>query len=226
MQRIKIFLLLVTSTYFMFSQEENLSKKVASLQIKVLKSSDVDKLMLLDSLSSLTKFKSQFNYEDTARETIKLAIELDSINIAAKNNMNLILYLSNRVERSEEGLKLFKKFSDKMERVTDSTILIKLILNGAISSYYSGNRDQAITLYDQAKNLSLDIKDSILYGRAMTQKAFFMSEMGHFVDASQEYQEALKIFESNNDTLHTLINKLGLSILYLKNEFLPPLKKL
>jgi len=218
MLRAKIFLLLFASTYLMFSQEENISRKVASLQVKVEKSNGVDKLILLDSLSQLTKYKNQFNYEDTARQTIKLAVELDSINIAAKNSIDLILYLS-RAERSEEGLKVFKDFSDKMEQVTDKTILIKLILNGAISTYYSGNQDDALKLYDQSKKLSLDIKDSTLYGRAMTQKAFFMSEMGRFVDASQEYQRALKIFDSQKDTLHALTNKLGLSILYLKNEF-------
>jgi len=214
----------IVSMLFFFSisvqsQTEIIESKVAKLKVQIENLDGLEKLIALDSLNMLVKHKTEFGYETIARQTIDLAIKLDSINVAAKHTMNLILFFSGRIERPEDGLKLFKEFSDKMPFVTDSTLITELYLRGASSSFHSGQAQESLKLYDHAKKIALISKDSSRYGKAMTYKAFAMSEMGQFVDASQEYQKALAVFDSSIDTTNILTAKFGLSILYQKNAF-------
>lgn len=201
------------------SQTETTASNVARFKMQIENSDGLERLMALDTLCSLIKHKTQFGYEAIARQTIDLAIELDAINVAAKHTMNLILFFGGRIERREDGLKLFNEFSDKIPRVTDSIVLTELYLRGASSYFYSGQTEESFKFYDRAKKIALAYRDSSRYGKAMTYKAFAMSALGQFVDASQEYQKALAVFDSSIDTTNILTAKVGLSILYQKNAF-------
>ena len=201
------------------AQEKTHDTKVASLKVEIAKSTDTKKLKYLDSLTSLVEHQSSYGYETLAKETIDLAIKLDSINLAAKHTGMLILFLTNRKERPEDGLEIFQEFSKNLSKVSDKKILIELLLRGASSYFYSGQAQESLKWYDRAKELAIATKDSTRYGKAMSYKAFALSEMGQFTSASQEFQKSLSVFNIQRNTTDILTTKIGLSILYAKNGF-------
>lgn len=206
-------------SYSVFSQTEQLKSKVTGLQIQIKNAKKEEKLLLLDSLCRLIVEQPEFGYERITEQTIRLALELDSINIAAKHTSMLIHFLTNRLERPEDGLRLYESLMSKNLHITDSAVIAQLYYKGANSYFYTGQEQQALDLYEQTKKMALSLNDSTLYGRSMVSKAFAMSEMGKFSDASQEYQKALAVFNTQKDTFRILPAKVGLSILYGKNAF-------
>lgn len=177
------------------------------------------KLQALDSLSTVLEKQNSADYEEVARKTIEIALYLDSLNLAGHRVSRLILYLTNRQEQPEKGLELYEYFQPRMQDVEDSVIITELLLRGASSYFYSNQWEKSLQVYDEAKMMALSIKDSLRYGQALTYKAFAMSEMGEFVKASKEYQAAVKVFKTQQDTVNILSARVGLSILYGKNGF-------
>ncbi|SNR80887.1 tetratricopeptide repeat protein [Dokdonia pacifica] len=201
------------------AQENPLSTKVSNLKEIIHQSKGVEKLKLLDSLSELTRERREFPYDSIVKETITLAFELDSINIAAKHTGQRIFYLVNRIRQTEEGLQLFKNFIAKDLPVTDTLALSYLYGSGADSYFESGFEQESISLYEKAEAFSLIAKDSTQYARYKGYKGFALSQIGEFAKASQEYQKALSIFLNKKDSVNILKVRIGLSILYGQNDF-------
>ncbi len=202
-----------------YAQENPLSTKVSNLKEIIHQSKGVEKLKLLDSLSELTRERREFPYDSIVKETITLAFELDSINIAAKHTGQRIFYLVNRIRQTEEGLQLFKNFIAKDLPVTDTLALSYLYGSGADSYFESGFEQESISLYEKAEAFSLIAKDSTQYARYKGYKGFALSQIGEFAKASQEYQKALSIFLNKKDSVNILKVRIGLSILYGQNDF-------
>ncbi len=211
-------LLLLICTTFVWSQSD-LTNRISDLKNEIEKSTGVEKLKLLDSLTNLVREKPEYNYDSIAKVTIDLAVKEQDYNMAAKKTGELISFLVYTRRNPEEGLKLFESTLEKNWDVTDSQSLAVLYSEGAESYIELGFKKESIHYYEKAEGLLLKAKDSTKYARIKGYKAYVLSTMGEFATASQEYQKALSIFTRRDDGLNILKIRIGLSILYSQNRF-------
>ena len=154
-----------------FSQK-NQQAAITSLQQKIETTNGVQKLQLLDSLTSLILYEPSYNYDSIVRVTIDLAIKEQDYNIATEQTGDLIFYLINRRRQFEEGLQLFKTTLDQNWHITDSLSLAVLYGGGADSYLESGFVEESIQYYEIAERLYLKFNDSVAYGNIKGFKAY------------------------------------------------------
>ena len=220
MRCVYLILFLFSFSCTVLSQTDTLTSNIDTLKTIIKNADKEEKLILLDSLVRKIENQTESEYDETLfRETIELALDLDSVNIATKHTAFLVHFLTNRLERPQDGVKLFENFIDKNLEVTDRKALVELYFRGANSYSYSEQEQESLEWYEKTKNMALASNDSILYARVMVSNAFAMSELGQFSNSSQEYQKALAISIKQKDTSLILTAKVGLSILYGKNHF-------
>ncbi|MEM6720844.1 MAG: sensor histidine kinase [Bacteroidota bacterium] len=217
MKKISIILLLFP-VFVMLSQEGN-TEQINTLKAQITRAEGGEKLTLLDSLTRLTLYNLEYNYDSIVKVTIDLAIKEQNYNIAAAQTGDLIFYLVNRRRQFEEGLQLFKATLDRNWHITDSLSLATLYGSGADSFLESGFAEESIQYYETAERLYLKFKDSVAYGNIKGFKAYALSRIGEFAAASREYQKALSVFIKKEDYLNIIKLRIGLSILYSQNRF-------
>ncbi len=201
------------------SQERDLPSMVDALTSKIESAKGKDKLILLDSLTGITKYRRAFKFDSIANETIQLALQLKDYNIATRRTGDLIVFISNKNQNAEKGLDMFKATLQKNWKVTDSSALATLYAAGGFSYFSSGFEQEAVDCYERSEQLYLADKDTIQSFEIKAYKAFALSEMGKFATASQEYQRALEAFLRKKDSARILRVRMGLSILYGQNKF-------
>jgi signal transduction histidine kinase len=218
-------LLLLILPLLSLSQEKDLQKKIDALQIQIEKSENVKQLMLLDSLSNLTRNKPEFKYDSIARKTIVLALRLDSLKLATIHTYNLIDFQNNFLGKSQKALNIFKEFLPKSEKLKDNRTLARFYLNGGDSYYFTNDYKTSIFYYDKTKESALKANDKELVGLSQLYKAFTYLRLGAFAESSQGLQEAILIFQELKDTTRISNAKSSLAVLYSKNEFFKEAKK-
>ena len=217
MKTLLIYCVFVFYVSISFSQQSADRVITEDLKAKVKLSSRTLELYTLDSLVLSTRYG--FGYKELAKETIDLAAELGFSNIAAKHTVDLINFHTNISEHSEKGLELFIEFLNSDIKVTDTLLMSDLYLKGGNSFFGSGQMKEAENNYTQSMKMALMANDSSRFAVANNYKAFTLLEMGFFTEASQGYQESLSFFEKHNDTINALNTRIGLSVVYGKNEF-------
>ena len=187
----------------------------------LLETSQNDKrLVLLDSLCSLTQNSIPFEYEKTVNETIALAQELGETTVCIKHKSNLIFYLTNRVNRPEEGLETFLTVSEKDITNCDPEILSALYANGGDSYLFSGKIEQSIPEYQRSKEFALKANDSLFFGKVLNYEASAYSDLGAYAKASNIFRKAISIFTKLGNTKGIMSAKIGLANLYSKIGFI------
>jgi signal transduction histidine kinase len=159
------------------------------------------------------------------RQTISLAINLDSLRLATQRVTDLIGFQNNYLGKPEEGLELFNTYYKKLSKGTDFGPVGYMYLNAADSYYYIGDFDTSFKYYDIAKDFALKAKDERLKGYAILYTGYNESEEGKFAEASKSLKEAVNIFTTLKDTSNILGAKNALATLYSKNAFYKEAKK-
>ncbi len=213
---------LVLSLLFVFqiaAQNEELQSKIEFVNSKIQQTEKGERLIWLDSLTELTYRNPKLEYDAALRQTIDLAIALDSLNFAAKKVADLIGFQNNFLGKPKEGLKLFKTYREKLSKGTDFGAVGRLYLNGADSYYYTGDIDSSFEYYALTQTYAKKAKDEQLLGWATMYIGYNESEIGKFAKASQSLKEALGIFSKLKDTTNILGAKNALANLYSRNAF-------
>ena len=218
-------LLLLILPLLSLSQEKDLQKKIDTLQIQIEKSKNVKQLMLLDSLSNLTRNKPEFKYDSIARETIALALALDSLKLATYHTSDLIDFQNNILSKSQKALIIFEEFLPKTEELKDNRALARFYLNGGDCYYFTNDYEASIFYYDKTKECAIKANDKELVGLSQLYKAFTYLRLGTFAESSQGLQEAILTFQELKDTTRISNAKSSLAVLYSKNEFFKEAKK-
>ena len=218
-------LLLLILPLLSLSQEKDLQKKIDALQIQIEKSKNVKQLMLLDSLSNLTRNKPEFKYDSIARETIALALALDSLKLATYHTSDLIDFQNNILSKSQKALIIFEEFLPKTEELKDNRALARFYLNGGDCYYFTNDYEASIFYYDKTKECAIKANDKELVGLSQLYKAFTYLRSGTFAESSQGLQEAILTFQELKDTTRISNAKSSLAVLYSKNEFFKEAKK-
>ncbi len=218
------YILLAITLFFSFQlsaqdKDAELQSKMEFVNSKIQQTEKGERLIWLDSLTELTYRNPKLEYDATLRQTIDLAITLDSLNFAAKKVADLIGFQNNFLGKSKEGLKLFKTYSEKLNKGTDFGAIGRMYLNGADSYYYTGDIDTSFEYYALTKTYAKKAKDEQLLGWSTMYTGYNESEIGKFAEASQSLKEASQIFIKLKDTTNILAAKNALAILYSRNSF-------
>jgi signal transduction histidine kinase len=203
----------------LFAQEQNAQNITEVLYQKIAQSEKGEKLKWMDSLSNFTSIASNFKNDSIVRETVRLALELDSLRIAAWHTANLIFYQNNIIGNPEAGKKLFTDFIEGSKKPADNNTLAKIYLEGADSFYFVEDIKTSITYYELAELHAAKAENRRLEGLAKLYKGGSLSFIGDFSAASQTLQEAVKIFQDRKDTFNIISSRNSLSILYGQNAF-------
>ena len=207
------------------AQDIELQTKIEFANSKIQQTQKGDRLFWLDSLTKLTYRNSELKYDSIVRQTISLAITLDSLRLATRRVTDLIGFQNNYLGKPEEGLKLFKTYNEKLSKGTDFGPIGYMYLNAADSYYYTGDLDTSFEYYAIAKDYALKAKDEKLHAYAVMYTGYNESELGEFSEASKHLKEASSIFLKLKDTTNILGAKNALAILYSRNAFFEEAEK-
>jgi len=201
------------------AQDVDLKNNIKSVKLKITQTQKGEQLVWLDSLTKLTHRNSELQYDSIVRQTISLAITLDSLRLATRRVTDLIGFQNNYLGKPEEGLKLFNTYKQKLTKSTNYGPIGYMYLNAADSYYYTGDFDTSFEYYDIAKDYAQKAKDERLKGYAIMYTGYNESELGKFAEASKSLKEAVGIFAKLKDTSNILGAKNALAILYSRNAF-------
>jgi signal transduction histidine kinase len=214
-----LLILFISFPFLVFSQQDDLQKKVTEIKLQIEQSKKGKRLMLLDRLSNLIKNKPEFKYDSIVRETIASALALDSLKLATYHTTDLIDFQNNILGKSKEALNIFEEFLPKTEKLKDNRALARFYLNGGDSYFFTNNRKTSIVYYDKTYECALKANDKRLVGLSRMYKAYNHLSMGALAESSQGLQEAILIFQEIKDTANISNAKSNLANLYSTNEF-------
>ena len=210
----------------LFGQDQDLEARIQDLKLQIKETKGRDQLKWRDSLSQIIWKARDARFEIIAKPTIKLAFELDSINVAAYHTTNLINFYNNTLGNPKKGLaffdSIFPKFQNK--KITDRN-MAGLYLDSGDCHYFMGNRDKAIAHYQKAQVFARKSGDERVVAFTILYQGYAYNDDGAFVKASQTLQEASRIFQKVKDTFNIIGVKNSLAILYSKNMFLKEAKE-
>lgn len=201
------------------SQDKDLQSKIDFLNSKIEHTEKGERLFWLDSLTKLTYRNSELKFDSIVRQTIKFAIGLDSLNLAAKQVVDLIGFHNNYLGKPKEGLLLFNTYFEKLKEGSSFKTIGRMYLNAADSYYYTGDINKSFEYYNITKEYAIKAKDQQLCGWATLYTGYNQSEAGEFAEASISLKEASQIFIKLKDTTNILAAKNALGVLYSRNAF-------
>lgn len=210
--------------FFLFSisiiaQDVKLDFAVKNLKSKIERTENSERLKWLDSLTKLTKYKTEYKYDSIVTETINYALYLDSLNLAVFHTADLIYYKNNIINKPDEGLQVFKNFFEKGLDVKSNELLGQLYINCADSYYFMGDFESALKNYNSSKMYAKKLESKHLLGLVNLYTGYTYSDMGDFAKASIELQYAENLFQQIKDTFNIIAAKNTLAILYSQNAF-------
>ncbi|WP_081979274.1 sensor histidine kinase [Lacinutrix jangbogonensis] len=201
------------------AQNSDVQNKIDFVNLKIQNTKKGERLTWLDSLTKLTYRNAELKYDANLRQTISLAIKLDSLSLATIRVNDLIGFQNNYLGKPEEGLKIFKNYKEKLSTGENFGSIGFMYLNAADSYYYLSDIDKSLAFYEIAKTFALKANNQRLLGYALLYTGYNQSDLGQFSKSSNSLKEAANIFIKLKDTFNILGSKNSLSILYSKNAF-------
>ncbi len=201
------------------AQTIDLQSKIDSVKSKIEKTSQGERLRWMDSLLRLTEFNTELNYDTIARQTIRYALELDSLNIATYHTNKLISYERHIKGNVRAARELFINHIGKMKGQPLNKNKILFYMAGGETYYFSIENQEALKYYDTALEMALKAEEETLVATIKSEKAWIYIQLGDFENASKLNQEALAHYINQKDTLGILDAQKGLSVLYSQNGF-------
>ncbi|MFT5436762.1 MAG: signal transduction histidine kinase [Ulvibacter sp.] len=202
-----------------FAQEATPEKALDGLRLKIEQSQKGEKLKWMDSLSNFIVRKTKYESDSIVKETVRYALELDSLRVATWHTANLIYFQNNIRGDLKEGNTIFMDFLEKAKESENHNALAKYYLEGADNFFFLEDQKTAVVYYDLAIVEAEKAGNEDFVGIAKLYKGGTLSFLGEFSDASQVLQEASQIFQKARDTFHIIGAKNSLSILYSQNAF-------
>ncbi len=221
----KFVLLLILFSTIAYSQKEELTQKVNTLKEQIAQSEKGQKLEALEQLTYLVEFNEDYKYTELATETVNLAVELDSLELATRLTGDQIYYRCNILNKPKEGLALYEDFKGKEMSLTRYRYRSNLHLYTGDCYSSLGQFDKAIEQFEISKEFAQRSNSKIRVAQALYRIGFTKGSKGEFAAASQDLRAANTIYTELKDTLNRINVKNGLSILYSQNGFFEEAQK-
>lgn len=218
MQRLIIIWLLFYFGNTVYSQTDSQETKIAILKSKITQTGGAERLKLLDSLIDLT-FSTGDEPDSLFVTAIATAQRMDSLNYAGILLADFMDYLNNNAGKPEAALEQFRKNRNLVNKIKDPKTLAGIYLNVGDSYFFLKNNPVSIQYYDSTRAFAQKGNAKRLMALAIMYKAGTIGNEGDFAKASQDLQEAVRIFSEIKDTAKIISAKNSLSILYSQNSF-------
>ncbi len=177
------------------------------------------KITSLDSLTNITWGEREYDlFINYSIELIELAESEGKYDLMAKKAMNLNYPLATIKDKPNQATEMLNKVLAFESKLTDSFLKGGLYLKRGGNSVNS-DMQQAIDDYTKAIEL-YEEKDAIYKADAYLFRGQAYSNLGQFVQASEDYRKAYDFFEAEGDYEYMLHAKSGELIMFSKNGFL------
>ncbi len=177
----------------------------------------IPKLIALDSVISKSFKKDDDTFIAFSIQYIKLAKEIDSIELAAKKAMNLQHILTAYKNDPRGAITIIDEVLANKYKIKDSFLLAGLYLKRG-GSYFRIDMQKAIEDYTTALN-NFGQKDSIYKADAYLFRGQANSNLGKFVPAGEDFKAAYTYYENLKDYEYMLYAHQGNITMYSMNGF-------
>ncbi len=177
----------------------------------------IPKLIALDSVISKSFKKDNDTFIAFSIQYIKLAKQLDSIELAAKKAMNLQNVLTTYKNDPRAAITIINEVLAHKYKIKDSFLLAGLYLKRG-GSYFRIDIQKAIEDYTTALNTFAQ-KDSIYKADAYLFRGQAFSNLGKFVPAGEDFKAAYTYYENLKDYEYMLYAHQGNITMYSMNSF-------
>ncbi len=185
-----------------------------------------DNILKLEALDSILS-KSFRNDNDTFIEFsfqyINLALEMDSIKLAAKKAMNLQYPLTSYKNDPSNAISIIDEVLVHKNEIKDSFLLGGLYLKRGGANFRIGYKE-AVKDYNNALN-NFGNKDSIYVADTYLFRGQAYSNLGNFVPAGEDFKMAYQYFENLKDYEYMQYAQQGNITMYSMNGFYDKAKK-
>jgi len=209
-----IFLILLSSfiTFQGIAQDISFYKKAAASA-----SSKTEKLRALDSVISKSYKKNNDDFISYSLEYIELAKDMDSIQQAAKKAINIQIPLTNFKNDPKQAISVINSVLVHKYKLRDSFLLGVLYLKRG-KTHQQIDLKSAIEDYTLALE-SFSIKDVAVTGDAYLFRGQANADSGQFIAATEDFNNAYKVYESLQDYEYMLYAQQGNINMYSLNGF-------
>ena len=202
-----------------YAQSPELAQKIREVEKKVQSSPQAEKLIWLDSLSTLALRLTDYEYDVLARRTLDKAMALDSTNIFAKNLSKYIYHKTNVDGVPGEGLKIYDEYAPQLKKLSSKKWLAKIYIEHGFSHFISGNIDSSFYYYDKTVEFSKLANDTFTLADAKVCLGEAYAKQGDFTKASQNLKESASYFRKLKDTSKILYVQKNIILLYRQSGF-------
>ncbi|MCF6307610.1 MAG: sensor histidine kinase [Flavobacteriaceae bacterium] len=207
-----VFIFLLAFPWLGISQDVEYYRSVADTS-----HNPISKLVALDSVVSKSFKKDDDTFIVFSIQYIKLAKELDSIELAAKKAMNLQHILTSYKNDPRRAITIINEVLANKYKIKDSFLLAGLYLKRG-GSYFRIDMQKAIEDYTTALNI-FGQKDSIYKADAYLFRGQAFSNLGKFVPAGEDFKAAYTYYENLKDYEYMLYAHQGNITMYSMNGF-------
>jgi len=206
--------------FCVFAQEKPSKELVNELILKIENSSNKERIMWLDSLTTIVWRKSEFNFDSLAIETINYALKIDTADVAAYHVVNRMYYFTGVKGDLITSEKIFLDFeANHINKVKKPRRLSNFYKAGGLLYYNMDQYDKAISYYDIALLSAVKTTDSQAIGEIYMGKGMVFYNQGKLMESSQNLQKSIPYFKASGG-VNAIINiKNIMTSLYSENGF-------
>lgn len=215
MKKIISTILCVVGISSIIAQNNPLSQAIKEIQLKVNSSQNGEKLKWLDSLSKITKFKTEFQYELIVTETINLAKNLDSTNLTLFHTANLINYQTNTLKKPEIAIQTFERFVPKLENLPNAEVLAEFYFYGGDTYYDIKNYSKSIEFTTKALSIYEKLNKTNKISSCNFKLGTNYNKISDYEKSLYFFFKSLKIDEESNDEIGIALNLTNIGEIYL-----------
>ncbi len=159
------FIFLFVFSMSLLAQDKPTHEQIKDLTLKIENSQGKERVIWLDSLTSIVWRKPGYNFDSLAIKTINYALQQDTADIAAYHIVNRMNYFTGKKGDLKTSEKIFLDFEKHhISKVKKHRRLSNFYKAGALQYYNMDNYNKAASYYDKALLSAVKTTDSQAIG--------------------------------------------------------------
>lgn len=197
------------------AQNNTLEQSISEIRLKITNTQKGEKLKWLDSLSKITQFKTEFQYESIVRETISLAKTLDSANLILLHTSNLINFQNNTLQKPNVAIQIFENYIPKIENLPNALYLAEFYFYGGDSYYDNKNYAKSIEYINKALLIFEKLNNTTQISNCNFKLGTNYNKISDYDKSLSYFFNSLKIDEKNGNDNGVAVNLTNIGEIYL-----------
>ncbi len=222
-----VFIIFIFFTIVIYAQNKNVEQQYKKLKAELSSVKNTrTKLHILDSLTGLVWRKQGFPFDSLAKETINLAIKLDTTDLAAYHVVNRMYYFGGPKGDLITAEKIFLYFKNKhLSQVKTPNRLNNFYKAGGSLYYVMNKYNTSLDNYNKALKHALKTTNYQAIGEIYMGKGMNYYNLGNLIKSTKNLQKSIPYFKKTNSTNEIVNVKNVMVSLYSENGFYDEAKK-